>query len=83
MIGGDPVHAGTREPRAAEDIASAQDDGDLDAKPGDFLDLAGDAADHGGVDAVIGLSQQGLTGKLHQDPRKSRRPGIAHACTST
>ena len=43
VIGRHPVHAGARQPRAAEDVAAAQYDRDLDPHLGQLADLAGDA----------------------------------------
>ena len=39
LIGGHAIHAGLGQARAAEDIAAADDETDLDAEPDDFFDL--------------------------------------------
>ena len=57
VVGRDAVHAGPREARAAEDVAAADDDGDLDAAAADLADLAGDALEDRGIDAVVGRAR--------------------------
>jgi len=54
-------------PFTAKDVAAADDDADLDAGLLHFDCLAGQAADHLRVDAVIGLAEQGFAGELEQD----------------
>ena len=44
--------------QAAEDVAAADDDGDLDAERAHFGDLGGDALERRGVDAVAGVAHQ-------------------------
>ena len=75
VVGGDAVHAGPREARAAEDVAAADDDGDLDVAGHDVPDLAGDALQDGRVDAVVGGAEQRLAADLEQDPLE-RLPGL-------
>ena len=71
VVGGDAVHAGARQARAAEDVAAADDDGDLHAHLDDVLQLAGDALDDRRIDAVVAVAQQGLARELHEDPSSS------------
>ena len=75
MVGGDAVHAGPGEARAAEDVAAADDDGDLDVAGQHVADLAGDALQDGRIDAVVGGAEQRLAADLEQDPRE-RLPGL-------
>ena len=78
VIAGDAVHAGARQPRAAEDVAAADDDRDLHAQAHDLADLERDALEHLRVDAVVLLAQQRLARQLEQDapqPRGRRRGG--------
>ena len=55
VVAGDPVHAGAGEARAAEDVAAADDHGDLRAHFHELVQLTGNALDDGGVDAVVAL----------------------------
>ena len=48
VVAGRPVHALGRRGEAAEDVAAADDDADLDAQPMDLGDLAGDDAQNDG-----------------------------------
>src|SRR5699024_9775489 len=67
VVAGDPVHAVGGQAGAAEDVAAADDQGDLGAGLLGFHDLAGKAADDLGVDAVVLISHEGLAGKFEQD----------------
>ena len=67
VIGGDPVHAGAREAGAAEDVAAAEHHGHLHAQLGQVADLAGDALEHAGIDAVILVAEQRLAGQFDED----------------
>ena len=60
------VHAAGCTGDAAEDVAAANDDADLDAVVVDDLDLLGKMIDDLGVDAVAALPHEGLTGELEQ-----------------
>ena len=53
VIGRDPIHAGAREPRAAEDVAAADHDRDFDTELAHIAHFARDALEHLGIDAVI------------------------------
>jgi hypothetical protein len=66
LVGGDPIHAGPREPRATKDVAAADDHRDLDAECGHIEQFHRDAAKHGGIDAVVDRAQQGLARQFHQ-----------------
>ena len=68
MIGGGAVHALRTRRDAAEDVATADDDGQLDARGGDFGDLIGHADDGGAVDAESIFAHQRLAGKLEKNP---------------
>ena len=52
VVAGRAVHAARRGREAAEDVAAADDDADLDAEAVDDRDLLGDERADGGVDAV-------------------------------
>ena len=63
-----PVHARRGGRQAAEDVAAADDDPDLDAPRVDLRHLAGDERAELGVDAVGPVAQERLAGQLQQDP---------------
>src|SRR5690606_31388122 len=65
--------AGLGETRAAEDVAAADDETDLHAHAGDFGDLGGDAANDGGVDAVLMATEQSLAAQLQENSPIDRR----------
>ncbi len=67
MVAGDPVHARSGQAGAAEDVAAADHYADLHASLLYFDDFVGQAADDLGVDTVIGIAHQRLTGELEQD----------------
>ena len=50
-----------------EDVAAADDDGDLNALVMQLLDLGGHALDDSGIDAVIGAAHQRLAGNLEKN----------------
>jgi hypothetical protein len=52
---------------APEDIASTDDDGDLDAEAVNVLDLRCDPADDVGIDAEALLAHESLAAELQQD----------------
>ena len=81
VVGRDPVHAGTRQPRAAEDVAAADHHRDLHTHLRDVLQFPGDAPDDRRFDAVVPISHQGLTREFHQDSRVVRL-GLRHLFTS-
>ncbi len=81
VVAGDAVHAGAREARAAEDVAAADDDGDLHAHRVDLADLAGDALEHRRVDAVVRDAHQGFAAQLHQDAPVARCV-LGHSCVA-
>ena len=78
---------------AAEDVAAADHDADLDAELGHLRDLGDDALDGRAVDAVGVIAHQGFAGELEQDAlvrgasRQSRRSRLAFfaaaACAAT
>jgi hypothetical protein len=74
LIGGHAIHAGLGETGAAEDVAAADDEPDLNPEADDLGDLDGDAADDGGIDAVMLATEQSLAAQLQQNPPVSRRP---------
>ena len=57
-----------RRRQAAEDVAAADDDADLDAERVDLGDLAGDERAERRVDAVLAVAEERLAGQLEQDP---------------
>ena len=67
MVSRDTVHARTREPCTPEDVATADHQRHLHAESEQFLDLERDATQHDGIDAVIGIPHQRLTGDFHED----------------
>ena len=72
VVGTAAVHAALAELGTAEEVAAADDDGDLDAIDR-FGDLAGDLADHVGVDAQLSAAER-LSGQLQQDAAAFRSP---------
>ena len=68
VIAGDAIHAGLGQARAAKDVAAADHDAELDAEPDDLGDLGGDAADDGGVDAVVLAAEQRFAAELQENP---------------
>ena len=61
------IHALGAGRHAAEDIAAADDDADLDAEALNFCDVRGNAGGDGGIDAEGLLAHQRLPGQLQQD----------------
>ena len=53
LVTGHPVHAAGSQARTAEDVAPADDQADFRACIAGFDDLAGDTANHRGIDAVV------------------------------
>ncbi len=68
VVGAGAVHALGRRADAADDVAAADHDGDLDAHRVDGCQLLGDAADHGRSDAEPGFPGQALSRELDQHP---------------
>ena len=68
VVGGRAVHPLGAGGEAAEQVAAADDDGDLDAERLDLGDVLGDLRRHGGIDAELLLAHEGFTGQLQQDP---------------
>ena len=62
------VHATGRRGQAAEDVATAHDDADLDAHGVDGRDLLRDERAECRVHTVLALAQERLAGQLEQDP---------------
>jgi len=58
------VHAGGGTRDAAEDIAAADDDADLDAQFQDVFHLVRDPLDHDRVQAELPVAHQGFAGEL-------------------
>lgn len=61
------VHAGRAERDAAEDVAAAHDDADLNAKLDDALDFLNHAGKNRAVDAEAVFPHQGFAGKLEKN----------------
>ncbi len=68
VVAGRAVHAAGRRGEAAEDVAAADDDPDLDAQRVDRARPGGDERAERRVDAVLAVAEQGLAGQLEQDP---------------
>ena len=68
VVAGRAVHAARRGGQAAEDVAAADDDADLDAQGVDLGDLARDERAERRVHAVLAIAEEGLAGQLEQDP---------------
>ena len=83
VVGGGAVDAQLAGPDAAEKIAAAGDDGDLDSQVVDFLDLGSDAADDVMVDAERVLALQGFAAELQQDRACTWRLGVSHVTDSS
>ena len=67
VIAGHAVDALGGRGHAAEDVAAADDDGDLDAHLLHFAELVGDRGQDVGVDAGAPPAHEGLTGKFEKD----------------
>ena len=64
---------------AAEEVAAADDDGDLHAVGGDIGDLVGDGGDHVRVDADLATAEH-LAAELEHDPaERASRVNLCHA----
>ena len=66
VIAGHAIHAGTGKAGAAEDVAAADDNGDLDTAFPRRRDFTGDALDGPGLDPVIQFAHQRLTAQFQQ-----------------
>ena len=66
VVGGTAFHAAGRPGHAAEDVARADDQGQIDAQRPDGADLLGEESDHGGADAVGAVAHQSLAADLQQ-----------------
>jgi hypothetical protein len=66
VVAGDTIHAGPGQSGATEDITAADDDGDLDAELANLGNLRCDPLDDGGIDPVIEVAHQRLSGQLQQ-----------------
>ena len=79
VIAAGTVDAGLLQFRAAEEVASADDDGDLNALPHGGDDLLGDATNHLRIDADLSAAER-LTRQFQQYPSwLIRRYSICHA----
>ena len=76
VVAGRPVHALRGRRQAAEDVAAADDDADLDAEGVDLADLAGDECAERRIDAVRAVAEERLAGQLEQDAPVAQRPAI-------
>ena len=68
---GDAVAVVAGDGHAAEDVAAADDDADLDAEADGLADLPGDPVDHAVVDAEGLVAEQRLAGNLQKHPLDS------------
>src|SRR5690606_23719052 len=80
VVGRDAVHARLGQSRAAEDVAAADDETDLDAHRRNLGDLARDALDDRRIDAVLLAAEQRFAAQLQQDTFIGGRP-FAHGLT--
>jgi hypothetical protein len=64
VVGAGAIHAARRAGHAAEDVAAADDQRDLDAERAYFGDLGGDALEDGGIDAEAGVAHEGFAREL-------------------
>ncbi len=78
VVAGHAVHARGLQARAPEDVAAADDDADLDAFVLHFDDLAREALQHFGIDAVVGAAHQRFARELQEDALELDVSG--HAC---
>jgi hypothetical protein len=77
VVGAGAVHVAGALGDAAEDVAAADDDRDLDAHlVVHGLDLLGDGARHVHVNAVVLRAHQGLAGNFQQDAAEGRPVGV-------
>src|SRR5437773_2768791 len=63
---------------AAESVAAADDDGDLDAHFLNVDDFVGDGGEGLGVDAGAAVAHERFAGKFEEDALVSRPAGVAH-----
>jgi len=71
VVGSRAVHALRGGLQSAEDVAAADDDGNLDATTDHRLQLAGERVEDVRIDAVSGFAHEGLAGQLEQDSREA------------
>jgi hypothetical protein len=67
VVAGHPIHAPLRESRAAEDVAAADHNADLDAQGRQLRHLLRHLVQHLRIDAVVLGAHEGLTAKLEKD----------------
>jgi hypothetical protein len=67
VVGRGAVHAGSTASDAAEDVAAADDDRDLDTQLHDFGNVIDHALDGGTVDAEGIVAHQGFAGQFQKD----------------
>ena len=66
VVGLCTIHAISAASDAAEDVAAAYGDGNLNAVVNDLFDLLGKVVDDLRIDSVSGIAHQGLAGELQQ-----------------
>jgi len=67
VVGSDAVHVDGLLGDAAEEVAAANDDGDLAAGGSDFSDLMSDCVDKDGIDTEATACGQGFSGDLEKN----------------
>ena len=72
VVGGDAVHVFGLVGNAAEEIAAAHDDGDLDTEAVHIGQFGGDFVNAGGVDAEALVGGQSFAGNFQQDAFEDR-----------
>src|SRR5690606_26792955 len=68
VVGARAIHPLGRPGDAAEDVASPDHDGDLDAEAMDLGHLRGDLVEGTGIDSVFAVAHEGFAGELEEDP---------------
>jgi len=78
VIAGDPVHPRRGGLHPAEDVAAADDEGELDTEPVDGGQLVGEDADDFRVDPEAPGAHERLAGEFEQDPPEPQAVPVAH-----
>ncbi|MNW22373.1 hypothetical protein D3C71_2238070 [compost metagenome] len=64
MVAGDPIHTGRAQRRAAEQVATANDQANLNADTDQLADFQRHAVQHLGINPELFGAHQGLAAKL-------------------
>ena len=79
VVGTCPVHPAFVQFGAAEEVATADDDGDLHAVGGDLGDLVGDGGDDIGVDPDLTAAEHLAAELQHNPPKRAPWVDVCHA----